>query len=91
MAPPKHLVVSGQYRFVRNPMYVALVIIVLGQAMWLVNWSVLAYAGILWLLFHLRVVPGEEQALLQQYGASFEEYRRCVPRWFPRVAPWRGP
>jgi protein-S-isoprenylcysteine O-methyltransferase Ste14 len=89
-APPVRLVVRGQYGFVRNPMYVALVTIVLGQALWLGNWSVLAYAMVLWALFHLRVVLGEEPVLLRQFGESFEQYRRSVPRWLPRRTAWRA-
>jgi protein-S-isoprenylcysteine O-methyltransferase Ste14 len=73
VAPPKQLVVSGQYRYGRNPMYVALVAIVLGQA-----------------VFHLRAVTYEEPRLTGLFGAEFGAYRRAVPRWIPRVAPWRG-
>jgi protein-S-isoprenylcysteine O-methyltransferase Ste14 len=90
VAPPKQLVVTGQYRHVRNPMYVALVTIVSGQALWLGNWSVLEYAGVLWVFFHLRVVLGEEPALVRQFGEPFERYRRNVPRWIPRWTGWQA-
>jgi protein-S-isoprenylcysteine O-methyltransferase Ste14 len=89
MAPPSRLVVSGLYRHVRNPMYVALVAIVCGQAAWLGSRVLLLYAGVLWGLFHVRVVTYEEPALRRLFGPSFEEYRAGVPRWRPRVTAWR--
>jgi len=90
VAPPTNLVVTGQYRHVRNPMYVALVIIVAGQGVWLGSGALLAYATLLWVLFHLRVVSYEEPTLAKQFGASYEEYQRGVPRWLPRSTPWRS-
>lgn len=89
VAPPRRLVVSGQYRHVRNPMYVALVAVVLGQALWLGSAALAAYAAALLLIFHLRVVTYEEPRLTEQFGAEFAAYRRGVPRWIPRTTPWR--
>jgi protein-S-isoprenylcysteine O-methyltransferase Ste14 len=90
VAPPTALVVTGQYRYVRNPMYVAVVAIVLGQAVWLGSVAVLLYAVALLALFHLWVVGYEEPALSRQFGAPFERYRRHVHRWRPRSRPWRA-
>jgi protein-S-isoprenylcysteine O-methyltransferase Ste14 len=90
MAPPAALVVTGQYRHVRNPMYVALVLSVWGQAAWLGSGPLFLYGAALWLPFHLRVVLYEEPALARQFGAPFEEYRCGVPRWVPRLTPWRA-
>jgi protein-S-isoprenylcysteine O-methyltransferase Ste14 len=90
VAPPAELVVTGQYRHVRNPMYVALVLSVWGQAAWLGSGPLFLYGAVLWLLFHLRVVLYEEATLAKQFGTSFEEYRAGVPRWVPRPAPWRA-
>lgn len=90
VAPPTSLVVTGQYRHVRNPMYVALVLIVAGQATWLGSHGLFAYAALLWVLFHLRVVTYEEPTLAREFGESYEEYRRAVPRWIPSVRPWRS-
>ena len=87
IAPPKHLVITGQYRYVRNPMYVALVAIVAGQAAWLASGPLVLYALVLCVLFHLRVVTYEEPTLARQFGESFELYRRHVPRWLPRCRP----
>ena len=89
VAPPKHLVVSGQYRHVRNPMYVALFAIVVGQALWLGSSALTFYAVVLLVLFHLRVVTYEEPQLVKLFGVEFATYRQAVPRWLPRVSPWR--
>jgi protein-S-isoprenylcysteine O-methyltransferase Ste14 len=90
VSPPTSLVVTGQYRHVRNPMYVALVLVVAGQATWLGSLPLLGYAALLWLLFHLRVLAYEEPTLAKQFGRSFDEYRLAVPRWLPRAKPWSG-
>ncbi len=71
-------------------MYVALVIIVAGQAAWLGSGALLAYAAVLGVLFHLRVIWYEEPTLAKRFGASYEQYRLGVPRWRPRITPWRS-
>jgi protein-S-isoprenylcysteine O-methyltransferase Ste14 len=88
VAPPRVLVVCGQYRHVRNPMYVAVLVMVIGQAMVLGSGILLRYAGVLWLLFHLFVVLYEEPTLGSRFGASYNVYRQNVRRWWPRVRPW---
>lgn len=87
-APPKRLVVSGQYQHVRNPMYLALVLIVAGQALWFGSRALLFYALALWAIFHIRVLTYEEARLAKRFGAEFDEYRRHVRRWMPRATPW---
>jgi protein-S-isoprenylcysteine O-methyltransferase Ste14 len=89
VAPPTALVVTGQYRYVRNPMYVAVVSLVLGQAAWLGSPALLIYAAVLLVLFHIFVVSHEEPTLARRFGASFEEYRGHVRRWWPRLTGWR--
>ena len=84
--PPRELVVDGLYRFVRNPMYVAIVASLLGQAATYRSTSVVWYAVIVALGFHLRVVVYEEPKLTELFGDSYAEYRRRVPRWIPLVA-----
>lgn len=84
--PPRALVVDGLYRFVRNPMYVAVVTSILGQAAVYRSRSVLWYAAIVAFGFHLRVVAFEEPKLTELFGDSYADYRRRVPRWLPRVA-----
>jgi protein-S-isoprenylcysteine O-methyltransferase Ste14 len=90
VAPPARLVVGGPYRYVRNPIYLALVAAILGQAMLLWRSNLLWYAGFL-ALFLVAFVYGYEQPTLRaQFGARYEEYRRAVPGWWPRLRPWRG-
>ena len=90
IAPPEHLVASGLYRHVRNPMYVALVTILFGQALLLGSVALLEYAAIAWLLFHVFVLAYEEPTLRRQFGSSYDAYRAHVPRWWPRFRPWTG-
>ena len=77
--------VTGLYRHVRNPMYVAVVAIVLGQAALFGNGLLLWYGTLLWLAFHIFVVAYEEPTLRQTFGAEYEDYRGNVPRWIPRL------
>lgn len=87
--PPRALVARGLYRFVRNPMYVSLLCVVLGEALWFGAPALLAYAAALFLGFHLRVVIHEEPRLEATFGDGFRSYRARVPRWLPR--PGGGP
>jgi protein-S-isoprenylcysteine O-methyltransferase Ste14 len=91
VAPTRSLVVSGLYRHVRNPMYVAVVSVILGQALLLGSRVLLLYAGVVWLLFHAFVRVYEEPTLRRQFGASYEAYRANVRRWWPRLTPWVSP
>lgn len=88
--PPTRLVVSGLYRHVRNPMYVAIVALVGGQALLLGDLRVAAWGALLWAGFHLFVVGYEEPALRRRFGSSYDAFRRSVPRWIPRMRPWRA-
>jgi protein-S-isoprenylcysteine O-methyltransferase Ste14 len=88
VAPPSRLVVSGQYRHVRNPMYVAVVAVVIGQGLVLGSVALLLYGLVLWLFFSGFVLLYEEPTLRARFGASYEAYRRGVRRWWPRVTPW---
>lgn len=90
VAPPARLVVSGQYRLVRNPMYVAVLAIVLGQASLLGSVALLRYAVVLWVFFEAFVLLYEEPALRARFGASYDTYRRNVRRWWPRLRAWDG-
>ena len=83
--PPKHLVVRGLYRYVRNPMYVGVVSILLGEALLFQSLPLLWYALAFWMFIHVMVVFYEEWALRRQFGESYEDYCRKVHRWLPRV------
>ena len=89
IAPTQNLVVTGLYRYVRNPIYVALVAIILGQAVLFGDQRLLGYGALIWLAFHIFVLAYEEPTLRQSYGAEYESYRANVPRWLPRLTPWR--
>jgi protein-S-isoprenylcysteine O-methyltransferase Ste14 len=83
--PPKQLVVRGLYRYVRNPMYVGVLSMILGQAIWFESVHLIAYAGLAFLLMHAFVLFYEEPALKRKFGESYERYCETVPRWIPRV------
>ena len=90
VAPTRRLIASGLYRHVRNPMYVSIVGLVLGQALLFGQTALLLYGGAVWLCFHLFVLVYEEPKLRRQFPADYEAFTRSVPRWFPRFLPWRG-
>ena len=79
--PPRALVVQGLYRFTRNPMYLGIVIALLGEAIWTWSGALLLYAALVGLAFHLRVVIYEEPKLTELFGDEFGEYRGRVRRW----------
>lgn len=81
-APPERLVVVGLYRYSRNPMYVAVTLVLLGWAVSFGSMSLLAYALVVVAAFHLRVVLGEEPWLARTHGSDWGQYARRVPRWF---------
>lgn len=86
--PTKHLVIAGFYRYVRNPMYVAVVAIIIGQGLIFGDLSLLAYGGLVWVGFHLFVLGYEEPTLRFAFGAEYESFCTGVPRWIPRLSRW---
>jgi len=90
VAPTQHLVVSGLYRYVRNPMYVGVLAVILGQGLLLADTRVLGYGALVWLAFTLFVMGYEEPALRRQFGSEYENFCARVPRWIPRIRPWRA-
>lgn len=90
IAPPQKLVVTGLYRCVRNPIYIAVVAVIFGQALLFGDRRLLWYGGLLWLFFHVWVVVIEEPTLKQTFGTEYESFRNNVPRWIPRLTPWRA-
>jgi protein-S-isoprenylcysteine O-methyltransferase Ste14 len=91
VAPPTRLVVTGFYRRVRNPIYVGLIVISVGEALILGDGRMLVYAAGLWLFFHVWVLAIEEPSLGQSFGDEFATFKANVPRWLPRLTPWAGP
>jgi protein-S-isoprenylcysteine O-methyltransferase Ste14 len=88
--PTKHLVVTGWYRYVRNPMYVAVVSIILGQALLFGNVRVLEYGAMVRLTAHLFVLAYEEPKMRSSFGEEYEFFGANVPRWIPRLTPWQA-
>jgi len=83
--PPRALVARGPYRVVRNPMYVGVGTVLVGEAMLLLSETLAIYTLVVGILFHLFVVVIEEPLLRAKFGASYEEYCHLVPRWIPRL------
>lgn len=84
IAPPTELVATGFYRYVRNPIYVSLLAILIGHFLWFGYWNLLIYAIIVFIGFNLVVAYYEEPTLKRKFGASYENYLKRVPRWIPK-------
>jgi protein-S-isoprenylcysteine O-methyltransferase Ste14 len=88
VAPTEHLVVGGLYRYVRNPMYLAVASLIVGQALLLGQPVLLPYAALFGVAVWSFVRWYEEPTLLRRFGDEYDEYRRAVPGWWPRRTPW---
>jgi protein-S-isoprenylcysteine O-methyltransferase Ste14 len=88
VAAPERLVVGGVYRYVRNPMYVAVLAAIVGQSLLLGRLGLLLYTGVVWVAVAAFVRFYEEPTLTRRFGADYEAYRRAVPAWWPRLRPW---
>lgn len=86
VAPTEHLVVGGLYRYVRNPMYLAVLAVIVGQALLLGQLGLLVYGALVAAAFVAFVKGYEEPTLSARYGAEYDAYRKAVPGWWPR---WR--
>lgn len=90
VAPTETLVVTGAYRYVRNPMYLGVAALIVGQGLLLGQVVLLAYAVVFVATVTLFVHGYEEPTLARQFGERYETYRAAVPRWLPRLRPWTG-
>jgi protein-S-isoprenylcysteine O-methyltransferase Ste14 len=88
--PTKRLVVTGLYRYVRNPMYLGVAAAIFGHGLLLGNIQVLVYGLLVGLIVHLFVMGYEEPTLRRTYGAEYDVFCKNVSRWLPRLRPWRG-
>ena len=88
IAPTQNLVVSGPYRFVRNPMYVAVLAIIFAQAVLSSSSSVFAYGLLVGAAMALFTYFYEEPTLSRVHGKGYDRYRAAVPGWWPRLTPW---
>jgi len=87
--PTRHLVVTGPYRYVRNPMYVGVVAAIAGQAFFFGNGTLSVYGGSVWLASHVFILAYEEPTMRASYPAEYAVYCGEVGRWLPRLTPWR--
>jgi protein-S-isoprenylcysteine O-methyltransferase Ste14 len=85
----QRLVVGGDYRFVRNPMYLAVIAAILGQAMIFGSFALLIYALAVWAMMASFVRWYEEPLLQNRYGEEYGRYRQGVRAWVPRLHPWQ--
>jgi protein-S-isoprenylcysteine O-methyltransferase Ste14 len=83
--PPRHLVIRGLYRYVRNPMYLSVTIIVLGEVLVTRSLALAGYWAIWFLAVNLFVIGYEEPTLRRDFGAAYDDYCRRVGRWIPRL------
>ena len=88
VAPTQKLVITGLYRYVRNPMYLAVSAVIFGQALLFGDWRLICYGVVFFIVCHVFVVSYEEPTLRQTYGADYDTFRAHVPRWVPRLSPW---
>jgi len=87
-APPKHLIVKGPYAYVRNPMIVAVIAILLAETLLFGSIGILVWVGVLWGLSTLYITLIEESGLKDRFGDEYVEYSKNVARWVPRMTPW---
>jgi protein-S-isoprenylcysteine O-methyltransferase Ste14 len=88
--PTERLVVSGFYRHVRNPMYTGLLVVLAGEAMLFESRNLVLYIAAIWLATHLFICFYEEPTLMRRYDVEYLRFKKHVPRWIPRLRPWRG-
>jgi protein-S-isoprenylcysteine O-methyltransferase Ste14 len=88
VAPPPRLVVSGFYRYVRNPIYVGFVAILTGEVLLFASPGLLEYTVVAWCIGAAAVRFYEEPILARKFGAEYRDYRRAVRAWVPRLHPW---
>ena len=91
VAPPEHLIVSGFYRYVRNPMYVGVLLALAGEAILFRNKGIVIEAVLMGIAAGIFIHFHEEPSLTRRYRDEYLEYRQHVPRWLPRLTPWNQP
>jgi len=90
VAPTERLVIGGLFRFVRNPMYLAVVTILLGQSVLFASTTLLIYTFVVWAAMAAFVRWYEEPVLTTRYGQQYADYRRNVRAWWPKLKPWNS-
>ena len=90
-APPQELVIRGPYRFVRNPMITGVLFMLLAETLLLQSWPIFLWLLVFFLLNSIYFPFVEERSLKKRFGADYLEYKKHVPRWIPRLIPWKPP
>ncbi len=85
---PKRLIVSGPYRYVRNPMLLGMVLIVFGEALYTQSPGIFCYLAAFFLFLNLIMIPGEECRLEERFGESYLRYKSKIRRWLPTASPY---
>jgi len=83
--PPKELAATGFYRYTRNPMYVGVLLVIIGHFLWFGFWNLLFYAVVIFFAFNAFIAYYEEPTLKKNFGAAYDEYCQRVPRWIPKL------
>ncbi|MDQ3004175.1 MAG: isoprenylcysteine carboxylmethyltransferase family protein [Chloroflexota bacterium] len=83
--PPRELVITGLYRYVRNPVYLGALFVQLGYIIWFGSGILISYFLFFVLAYHILIVFIEEPILRNAFGAAYDEYSKSVPRWIPRI------
>lgn len=81
IAPPKELVINGLYQYTRNPMYLGMLCVLIGEAFFFKTAILICYAVLVFIMFELFILIYEEPKLLKIFGQAYEKYRNTVPRW----------
>lgn len=87
-SPTQHMVIVGPYRYMRNPMILGVLLILLGESVCFYSLSILIWFAACFLINHIYFIKSEEPGLVKRFGNEFERYKENVPRWIPRRRPW---
>jgi protein-S-isoprenylcysteine O-methyltransferase Ste14 len=87
--PTRRMIISGPYRFVRNPMILGVISIEVGEAILFASYGMVLLAALFFVINTVYFILSEEPGLEKRFGAEYVEYKKNVPRWIPRLKPWR--
>jgi protein-S-isoprenylcysteine O-methyltransferase Ste14 len=87
--PTRKLIVAGLYQHVRNPMILSILILQIGEALLFSSWGMGILAALFFVINTVYFIASEEPGLEKRFGKEYVEYKKNVPRWIPRIKPWR--
>lgn len=87
--PTRKLIVAGLYQHVRNPMILSILILQIGEALLFNSWGMGILAALFFVINTVYFIASEEPGLEKRFGKEYVEYKKNVPRWIPRIKPWR--